>query len=70
MRLGRFMAMTCVARICPSSVVPQPKASAPRPPTVPVRVAVGHRVRRARQNNAEFRRDDVTDALLAVADIE
>ena len=34
MRLGRFNAITCVARICASSVVPQPNASAPRPPTV------------------------------------
>ena len=34
MRFGRFIAITCVARICASSVVPQPKASAPSPPTV------------------------------------
>mgnify|MGYP003694769661 CR=1 FL=1 len=34
MRLGRFIAITCVARMCASSVVPQPKASAPSPPTV------------------------------------
>ena len=31
---GRFIAITCVARMCASSVVPQPKASAPSPPTV------------------------------------
>ena len=34
MRFGRFIAITCVARMCASSVVPQPNASAPRPPTV------------------------------------
>ena len=34
MRFGRFSAITCVARMCASSVVPQPKASAPSPPTV------------------------------------
>ncbi len=34
MRLGRFNAITWVARMCASSLVPQPKASAPRPPTV------------------------------------
>ena len=34
MRFGRRSAITCVARMCASSVVPQPKASAPRPPTV------------------------------------
>ena len=31
---GRFIAITCVARICASSVVPQPNAMAPSPPTV------------------------------------
>ena len=34
MRFGRFIAITCVARMCASSVVPQPNASAPSPPTV------------------------------------
>ena len=34
MRFGRFSAITCVARICVISLVPQPKASAPTPPTV------------------------------------
>ena len=34
MRFGRFIAITCVARICVISLVPQPKASAPTPPTV------------------------------------
>ena len=33
-RFGRFIAITCVARMCASSVVPQPNASAPSPPTV------------------------------------
>ena len=33
-RFGRFIAITWVARICASSLVPQPKASAPSPPTV------------------------------------
>ena len=31
---GRFIAITCVARMCASSVVPQPNAMAPSPPTV------------------------------------
>ncbi len=31
---GRFIAITCVARMCASSVVPQPNARAPSPPTV------------------------------------
>ena len=31
---GRFIAITCVARMCASSVVPQPNAIAPSPPTV------------------------------------
>ena len=34
MRFGRFNAITCVARIWVISLVPQPKASAPTPPTV------------------------------------
>ena len=34
MRFGRFIAITCVARIWASSLVPQPKAIAPSPPTV------------------------------------
>jgi hypothetical protein len=34
MRFGRFNAITCVARMCVISLVPQPKASAPTPPTV------------------------------------
>ncbi len=34
MDFGRRSAITCVARMCASSLVPQPKASAPRPPTV------------------------------------
>ena len=33
-------------------------------------VTVGHRVRRARQHDAEFRRHDVADALFGIVDIE
>ena len=55
--------------MCASSLVPQPKASAPRPPYC-AGVAVGYCVGCARQNHAELRRDHVTDALLGIAEVE
>jgi hypothetical protein len=33
-------------------------------------VTIGHRVRRARQHNAEFRRHDVRNALFGIVDVE
>ena len=55
--------------MCVSSVVPQPNASAPSAADR-AGMAVGNRVRRARQDDAEFRRHHVRDALLGIADVE
>ena len=69
MRFGRFIAITCVARMC----VELGGAAAEGERAEPADragMAVGHRVGRARQHHAELRRHHVRDALLRIVDVE
>ena len=69
MRFGRRSAITCVARMCASSV--RAAAEGERAEAADgAGMAVGNGVGRARQHHAELRRDDVGDALLRVIDVE
>ena len=69
MRFGRFSAITCVARMCASSLGAATEGKRAEAADR-AGVAVGDGVGRARQHHAEFRRDHVGNALLGIVDIE